>query len=137
MAQPPAGDARPGARQEPLYEKHFRKTLLSKQEEIDAADQADARLYESYAARDDISQAQKRAELSDKLEPRVTHTNLERHLDRIHQLLDSAREQCGYVGEVRVTTYPKLTKLMKKDSERRKDLNPLYIRKTRPKIRLR
>lgn len=113
------------------------KTLLSKQEEIDAADQADARLYESYAARDDISPAQKRAELSDQLEPRVTHTNLERHLDRIHQLLDSAREQCGYVGEVRVTTYPKLTKLMKKDSERRKDLNPLYIRKTRPKIRLR
>ncbi|SPF78092.1 hypothetical protein PRI8871_00683 [Pseudoprimorskyibacter insulae] len=113
------------------------REMPKKQEEIDEADQEDASLYALYASRSDISDAQKRAELAELLTIRVTHTNLERHLDRLHQILRTAAENAGFNGKTKLMTYSALSKAIKADCERRKLENPLFLRVTQPKLRLR
>ncbi|WP_306131192.1 tyrosine-type recombinase/integrase [Roseivivax marinus] len=111
--------------------------LPKKQAEIDKADLEDAALYARFAARTDISVAQKRAELAQQLTTRVTHTNLERHLDRLHQLLRLIESRAGYTGRTKLLSYSELSRTIKADCENRLAQNPLFIRITQPKIRLR
>ncbi|SFP08000.1 tyrosine-type recombinase/integrase [Tranquillimonas alkanivorans] len=117
------------------YEKEGRS--LSKREAIALADLADEQNATALRDRRDLSDAQRRAMLAERLTKRVTHTNLERHLDRLHQMLREAEKKLGYAGKTKLLTYAELAKTMKADAERRRKQDPLFIRATQPKIRLR
>ncbi|MDV7145934.1 tyrosine-type recombinase/integrase [Tropicimonas sp. TH_r6] len=110
---------------------------LTKREEIALADACDARTFDTISALSDLSLAQKRARVSEELVPRIAHTNLERHLDRLHQLLRCAKAKCGYTGPVKLMTYTDLARLMKAANEDLRAANELFARATKPKIRLR
>jgi integrase len=110
---------------------------VSRREEIAAADAKDAAEIAAVAARTDISEAQKRAILARKLTPRVTQTNLERHLDRLHRILRAAEQDCGYRGPTKLMGYAELDLLLKQDLEGRRAENTLHVRVTQPKLRLR
>ncbi|MGR3564662.1 MAG: tyrosine-type recombinase/integrase [Heliomarina sp.] len=111
--------------------------IKKKQEEIAEADAHDQAQYAALTARNDLSVGQKRAELAGRLTPRVTLTNLERHLDRLHDILRSAASRKNYQGPTKLKTYPQLALLMKDDFKERRRENPLYLRVTLPKLRLR
>ncbi|KDB02247.1 integrase [Defluviimonas sp. 20V17] len=66
-------------------------TPLTKLEEIEAADQRDARIKDEIRAMD-ISQHEKRALLADRLTPRVTVANLHKHLGNLGRIFHGARE---------------------------------------------
>ena len=76
---------------------------ISKQEEILRADLRDAAACAELAARTVQTDAQKRAHLVERLVPRLTRTNLERHLDRLHQILWVAARQHDYGGSQKMT----------------------------------
>ncbi|GGH20946.1 hypothetical protein SAMN05444007_101484 [Cribrihabitans marinus] len=111
--------------------------VRTKLDDIAAADAHDKEQYASIAARKDLSMGQKRAELADLLAPRVTLTNLERHLDRLHDILRSAAYRKNYQGPTKLRSYPQLALLMRDDWQNRRRENPLYLRVTLPKLRLR
>lgn len=107
-----------------------------KADEIREADETDAKVYAEAAARTDLSDAAKKAAIVEKLTKRVTHTNLERHLDRLHQLMRVA-EDLGYTGKTRLITYTKLAQVMTDFTLQQRETNPLFLRVTQPKLRLR
>jgi hypothetical protein len=110
---------------------------VNRREEIAKADAKDAAEIAALAARPEISTAQKRAILARKLTPRVTQTNLERHLDRLHRILRASREHCGYRGPTKLMGYSELDLLLKQDLEGHRSKNALHVRVTQPKFRLR
>lgn len=117
------------------YEKVGR--TISKRDEVAEADAKDALEIAALEGREDISDAQKRSILAQKLEARMTTTNLQRHLDRLHEILRAAQRECGYAGPVKLMSYGDVEKLIKKDVEQRRAECALYVRVTMPKFRLR
>lgn len=110
---------------------------LSKHELIAAADAHDAECYVKVRAIPGASERQQLAKLPDLLSIRMTQTNLERHLDRIHDILRSAATSLGYSGKTKVLTYSALAQEMKSFSQELRKQEPLFLRMTRPKTRSR
>ncbi len=110
---------------------------VSKRELIAAADAHDAECYEMVRRIPGASERQQLAKLPDLLSIRMTHKNLERHLDRVHDILRSAAASLGYPGKTKVLTYSALAQEMKSFSQELRKHEPLFLRMTRPKTRSR
>ncbi len=108
-----------------------------KRELIAAADAHDAECYEKVRAMPGASERQQLAKLPELLSIRMTQTNLERHLDRIHDILRAAATSLGYSGDTRVLTYSALAQEMATFSQELRMQEPLFLRMTRPKTRSR
>jgi hypothetical protein len=61
--------------------------VKSKLDEIREADERDQSFFDELAADPDLSEADRRARLVDRMVPRMTINNLKRHLDRVHRFL--------------------------------------------------
>jgi len=104
---------------------------LTKQDEIDIADAKDEAETEALRARTDICDLEKRALLVEKLVPRLTMTTLRRNRDGLNRLFKAAADfGCDEA----------LTAISYKDVERAIQAaapdDPLYIRVTKPKLRM-
>lgn len=108
-----------------------------KRDLIAEADAHDAECYARVRAIPDTSERQQLAKLPDMLSIRMTQTNMERHLDRIHDILRAAAKGLGYSGETKALTYASLAQEMKAYNEQLRKSEPLFLRMTRPKIRSR
>ncbi len=109
----------------------------SKQDLIDAADAHDREFYDAVRSTPNTSLQQQRAELPDLLTIRMAHANLERHLDRIHDVLRHAAAHLGYTGPTKLMGYSELKRRMKTYDQELAKEEPLFIRLTRPKRRTR
>jgi hypothetical protein len=109
----------------------------TKHEIIRLADDHDAGCYAKVHALATTSDRQKLAMLPDMLSIRMTQTNLERHLDRVHEILRAAAKHLGYAGETKALTYAELKDEMKRFDEELRAVEPLFLRMTRPKTRSR
>jgi hypothetical protein len=70
--------------------------VKSKLDEIREADEQDQKLFDELAADPDLSEADRRTRLVDRMVPRVTVNNLKRHLDGIHRILRATEMELGY-----------------------------------------
>ncbi len=109
--------------------------VKSKLDEIREADERDQHVLDELAADPELSEADRRARVFDRLVPRVTVTNLKRHLDGIHRILRAAEKELGYTGKTKIMTYRTLDRLVARDTEERQKENPIYLRVTDPKVR--
>ncbi|WP_299816947.1 tyrosine-type recombinase/integrase [uncultured Jannaschia sp.] len=109
--------------------------IKSKLDEIREADERDQHVFDELAADPDLSEADRRARVNDLLVPRVTVTNLKRHLDGIHRILRAAERELGYTGKTKIMGYRTLDRLVARDTEERQKENPVLLRATQPKER--
>ncbi|MGY3437482.1 MULTISPECIES: site-specific integrase [unclassified Marinovum] len=105
-------------------------TVVLKHDEIEAADAADFVVTEEIRKRTDISNAEKRAILAEKLTPRLTISTLKNKRNALNRMLVSAQD----LGA------PKIAMLTYKDVERivvaQAPEDQLYVRVTKPKLRM-
>lgn len=107
----------------------------SMHDEIRDADERDQRVFDELVADPELSEADRRARLIDRLVPRVTVTNLKRHLDGIHRILRAAEKELGYNGKINIMEYRTFDRLVARDTEQRQKENSIYLRATQPKVR--
>lgn len=104
--------------------------VVLKNDEIEAADAADFLVTEELRHRTDISNAEKRAILAEKLTPRLTMSTLKNKRDALNRMLVSARD----LGA------PQMDMLSYKEVERhlaaQAPQDELYVRVTKPKLRM-
>ncbi len=85
----------------------------SKYDVISAADAHDPECYSQARAIPGASERQQLAVLPDLLSIHMAQTNLERHLDRVHEILRAAAKQLGYIGATKAVTFSELSQAMK------------------------
>ena len=104
---------------------------LTKQDEIDIADAKDEAETEALRARTDICDLEKRALLVEKLVPRLTITTLRRNRDGLNRLFKAAHD-LGCQGAPTAISYKEVERAIQAAAPD----DPLYIRVTKPKIRM-
>ena len=66
----------------------------------------------------------------DLLSIRMTQTNLERHLDRVHEILRAAAKHLGYTGATKAVTFSELSQALKAFDEELRKTESLFLRVT-------
>lgn len=112
-------------------------TAFSKRDLILASDTHDAECYAQVRTLPGASERQQLAMLPDLLSIRMTQTNLERHLDRVHEILRAAAKKLGYSGATKALSYSELSQEMKTFDQELRKVEALFLRVMRPKIRAR
>lgn len=87
--------------------------ILAKAEEVRLADEADRKHIEAMAARSDISELEKRAQLKDLLVPRQTSANVQHHLNRFRGIFKAAARHLDYDGECGFLTDRELARIIR------------------------
>jgi len=103
----------------------------TKNDEIADADAADDAVIHEVRSKNSISNVEKRALLSERLTPRLTLTTLRRNRDGLNRLFKAAIELGCKVPPV-VLTYKEVESAVKAAAPN----DPLYVRVTKPKIRM-
>ncbi|MEC8668530.1 MAG: integrase [Pseudomonadota bacterium] len=109
------------------------KALVTKDDEIEAADEADYIATEALRDRDDLSDLEKRALLSEQLVPRLTNSTLKRNRDGLNRLMKGARA-LGSTDLPEVISYRDVERIVKALGEEKQD--PLYLRVVQSKLRM-
>ncbi|MCZ4262250.1 integrase [Limimaricola sp. G21655-S1] len=104
---------------------------LTKQDEIDIADAADEAATEEIRAQTDICDLEKRALLVEKLVPRLTMTTLRRNRDGLNRLFKAASD-LGCKEAPSALSYKEVERTIQAAAPD----DPLYIRVTKPKLRM-
>jgi len=111
--------------------KHPEKYLRTKHDEIAEADAVDAAIIDEVRFKNNISNVEKRALLSERLTPRLTLSTLRRNRDGLNRLFKAADElECTDIPKA--LTYKALEAAVKAAAPD----DPLYVRVTKPKIRM-
>jgi integrase len=104
--------------------------VVLKNDEIEAADAADFLVTEELRSRTDISNAEKRAILAEKLTPRLTMTTLRNKRDALNRMLVSARDLGA--PQMDMLSYKEVEQLVAAQAP----ADELYVRVTKPKLRM-
>ncbi len=111
--------------------KHPEKYQRTKHDEIAEADAVDAAIIDEVRFKNNISNVEKRALLSERLTPRLTLSTLRRNRDGLNRLFKAAEElECTDIPKA--LTYKALEAAVKAAAPD----DPLYVRVTKPKIRM-
>jgi integrase len=111
--------------------KNPEKYNRTKHDEIADADAADDAVIDEVRAKNSISNVEKRALLSERLTPRLTLTTLRRNRDGLNRLFKAAIE-LGCKEPPAALTYKEVESAVKAAAPD----DPLYVRVTKPKIRM-
>lgn len=111
--------------------KNSEKYNRTKHDEIADADAADDAVIDEVRAKNSISNVEKRALLSERLTPRLTLTTLRRNRDGLNRLFKAAIE-LGCKEPPVALTYKEVESAVKAAAPD----DPLYVRVTKPKIRM-
>lgn len=104
---------------------------LTKQDEIDTADAEDEAVTEAIRARTDICNLEKRALLVEELKPRLTMTTIRRNRDGLNRLFKAAAD-LGCPEAPSAISYKEVERAIQAAAPD----DPLYIRVTKPKLRM-
>jgi len=107
------------------------KYAFTKQDEIDAADAADEEVTETIRALNHLSNAEKRALLAEQLVPRLTMTTIRRNRDGLNRILKAAAA-LGLRNAPTALSY----KVIERHIRAKAPDDPLYVRVTKPKLRM-
>ncbi|SFF05497.1 hypothetical protein SAMN04488523_11630 [Sulfitobacter brevis] len=104
--------------------------IVSKNQEISEADAMDYTVMEEIRAINGISLVEKRAQLAERLVPRLTMSTLKKNRDSLSRLFKAAEKLGGEVPKV--VSYKDLDEIVKRGAPD----DELYVRVTKPKTRM-
>lgn len=107
------------------------KAQCSKNEEIAAADAADAAIMEDIRGMNHVSDIEKRALLSERLTPRITMATLKRNRDGLNRIFKAAAD-LGCKPAPEAISYKAVERAVQESQPR----DRLFVRVTQPKLRL-